>query len=187
MNPEILGLIYIFCARICDVSIGTMRIILITRGYKNIAPILGFFEVLIWLTAISKAIQNLNSIYSYLIYAAGFACGNYVGMLLEQKIAIGFQEVRIITSKMVSALPLMLAEEGFRIAMVDGRGAKGKISIVYTVVPKKAVARVLEIVKILEPNSFITIEDVKSYHYISGDITKKNFFEMFGRGIAKKT
>src|SRR5512136_2996901 len=81
----------IFLARICDVSIGTMRIIFVSKGKKNIAPILGFFEVLIWITAISKIMQNLDDYINYVAYAAGFATGNLVGMILEEKLAMGFQ------------------------------------------------------------------------------------------------
>src|SRR5512136_229975 len=81
----------IFLARICDVSIGTMRIIFVSKGKKYIAPIMGFFEVLIWITAISKIMQNLDNYVNYVAYAAGFATGNLVGMILEEKLAMGFQ------------------------------------------------------------------------------------------------
>jgi len=178
MTTYILTMLYIFVARICDQSIGTIRIVLIARGYRSIAPILGFFEVLIWLTAINKALQSLDSVYSYIIYAAGFATGNYVGMLLEEKIAIGYQTIRIITSKEVSALPISLIEEGFGITILDGKGRQGGVSVLYTIVAKRDVKRVLEIVNTLEPNAFITIEDVKSLH--SGFISRKGFRDYFG-------
>jgi len=133
------GMLLIFFARIFDVSLGTIRIILIARGYRYIAPILGFFEVLIWLAAINIVLSSLQSVASYIIYAAGFAAGNYIGMILET---------------------------------------------IYTVVSKRDVKRVLEVVRLFEPNAFITIEDVKSH--LSGYIGKKNFFEFNGRRITKK-
>jgi uncharacterized protein YebE (UPF0316 family) len=184
MDPQIFGMIYIFFARICDVSLGTMRIILIARGYRYIAPVLGFFEILIWLTAISKALQNLNSIYSYLIYAAGFAAGNYIGMLIEAKLSIGYQTLRIITSEKVSALSMTLCEEGFGITTVKGRGIKGEVDVLFTVVHKRDVKRLVEIVHMIEPNAFITIEDVRSH--IGGFLGKKDFFTLFGRMVLKK-
>ena len=120
-------MVYIFFARILDVSIGTMRIVLISRGYRYVAPLLGFVEVLIWLTAISKALASLESAYSYLIYAAGFAAGNYVGMLLEAKLPFGYKSLRVITTKEVSALPLMLRDEGFGVTISEGAGLKGPV------------------------------------------------------------
>jgi len=178
------GMLLIFFARIFDVSLGTIRIVLIARGYRYIAPILGFFEVLIWLAAINIVLSSLQSVASYIIYAAGFAAGNYIGMILETKIAIGFQSIRIITSKKVSALPVVLRDEGFEISLVEGHSAREQILLLYTVVPKKQVNRVLEIVRLFEPNAFITIEDVKSH--LSGYIGKKNFLEFNGRRITKK-
>ena len=81
--------ILIFIARVCDVSIGTMRIIFISRGAKILAPLLGFFEILIWLVAIGKVMQNLDNIACYVAYAGGFATGNFVGIRIEEKLAMG--------------------------------------------------------------------------------------------------
>ena len=87
--------ILIFLARICDVSIGTMRIIFVSKGKKNIAPVLGFFEVLIWITAISKIMQNLDNYVNYIAYAGGFATGNFIGMLIEERLAMGILMIRV--------------------------------------------------------------------------------------------
>jgi uncharacterized protein YebE (UPF0316 family) len=184
MEQEVLTLLYIFCARIVDVSMGTFRIILISQGHRKITPILGFFEILIWLTAIGKALGNLHGIYSYLIYAGGFATGNYVGMLLESKISIGFQSIRIITSEKVTALPMILKDEGFDISILNGKGSKGDIFIIYTVVRKRNVKRIVDIVNTLEPNAYITIENVNSHK--SGFVNSKRLFPFFGRNVAKK-
>ena len=81
----------IFLARIADVSIGTIRIVMVAKGQKMIAPILGFFEVLIWLLAISKIMQNLDNWVCYVAYGAGFATGNYIGMIIEEKLAMGIK------------------------------------------------------------------------------------------------
>jgi uncharacterized protein YebE (UPF0316 family) len=162
MTGEILTMIIIFFARVVDVSLGTIRIILISRGYRYLAPVIGFVEILVWLLAISSALQNLNSIYSYIIYAAGFATGNYLGMVIEAKLAIGYQAIRIITSRHLSALPLHLWEEGFGVTSVEGQGMKGPVNILYTVIPKKKVKKMLDTIQILEPDAFITIEDISS-------------------------
>lgn len=182
-QTELITMAYIFFARILDVSIGTMRIVLISRGYRYIAPLFGFFEVLIWLTAISKALASLNNVYSYLIYAAGFAAGNYVGMLLEEKLPFGFKSIRVITTKEVSALPLMLREEGFGVTISDGMGLKGPVSILYSLVQKKNLNHFLEIVGIMEPNAFITIEEVRAYK--PGFVSRKTDPTFIGRLLRK--
>ncbi len=159
---EALGMMLIFTARILDVSIGTFRIILISRGYRTLAPVFGFFEVLIWLAAIREVMFGLHGMGSYLVYAAGFATGNYVGMMLESKIAIGTQAVRIITTEKILSLPLVLRQEGFGVTTIKGQGARGEVTMIYTIVPRKKARMVFEIVEALEPNAFISVEDVKS-------------------------
>ena len=186
MDSQIITMAFIFFARVLDVSIGTMRIILISRGYRFIAPVLGFFEILIWLMAINTALKNLNSIVSYIIYAAGFAAGNYVGMFLEEKISIGYQSFRIITRKKASALPLTLRQEGFGVTVVDGKGLRGEVSILYTVAHKRDVKRIMEIAGLLEPDSFITVEDVRTRQQGFLSIKIRGYPHIFGRQITKK-
>lgn len=184
MPGDVTTLLIIFFSRILDVSLGTMRIILISRGHKNIAPLLGFFEVLIWLTAISKALQNLNGIASTLVYAGGFAAGNYVGMLLEEWIPIGYQSIRVITKRKATRLPELLRKMGLGVTEIDGEGMEGQISLLYVVVAKKQVKPVLKAIKELHPKAFITIEDVRYYH--SGFFAQKRFMDIFGKLVTKK-
>jgi len=178
---DILSLILIFFARVADVSIGTFRIILVSKGYRNIAPFLGFFEVLIWITAIGQILKNLNGFPSYIFYATGFAAGTFAGMKLDSFASIGYQSLRIITTEKVTALPLTLRGEGFGITTLTGRGMKGEVMVIYTTVPRKNVNHVMEIVEALEPNSFITIEDVRSFK--SGFVSRGNFLKKTGNGF----
>lgn len=179
MGGEIVGLLFIFFARVIDVSMGTFRIILISRGYGRIAPIIGFVEILVWITALGHVLNNLTGVASYLFYAAGFATGNYVGMKLESVISIGYQSIRIITTEKVTALPLTLRDEGFGITTVAARGMKGEVQLIFTTIAKSKVKKILEIVEALEPKAFITIEDVRSF--TSGFVIKSEFFQKFGR------
>jgi uncharacterized protein YebE (UPF0316 family) len=89
--------ILIFCARICDVSIGTLRVVFISRGNKYFAPIMGFFEVIIWLLAIGQIMEHLSNVLCYVAYGGGFAMGNYVGMRIEERLSMGQLVLRIIT------------------------------------------------------------------------------------------
>jgi len=183
-QDQILTLAFIFLARICDVSIGTIRIVMISRGYRSVAPIFGFFEVLIWLMAISRALATLDNVYSYIIYAAGFAAGNYTGMWLEEMMPFGYKSLRVITTKEISALPLALRSEGFGVTVQDGMGLRGPVTLLYSLVPKKKVKKFLDIVTILEPRAFVTIEDVRFMG--EGFFSRKPLHNMQGRLLTKK-
>jgi len=152
----------IFLARICDQSIGTMRIIFVSKGKRNIAPLLGFFEVLIWITAISKIMQNLDNYVNYVAYAAGFATGNLVGMIIEEKLAMGFQMIRIFTSEKGKELVKILNSNGFGATAIEAHGAKEKIHLVYSIVHRNEVEKVLEAVNLFNSKAFFTIEDIKA-------------------------
>jgi len=152
----------IFCARICDVSIGTMRIIFVSKGKRNIAPLLGFFEVLIWIIVVSRVMQNLDNYLTYVAYAAGFATGNYVGMIIEERLAVGVQLIRVITHHQGSELVRQLSEGGFGATMVDAHGAREKVALIYTIVPRNDLDKVLGIINSFNPRAFYSIEDIKS-------------------------
>lgn len=152
----------IFLARICDVSIGTMRIIFVSKGKKNIAPILGFFEVLIWIIAISKIMQNLDNYINYVAYAAGFATGNLVGMMIEEKLAMGIQMIRVFASDRGEELVKTLNSNGFGATSVEAHGAKEKVHLVYSIVHRDELEKVLDLITCFNPKAFYTIEDVKA-------------------------
>jgi uncharacterized protein YebE (UPF0316 family) len=152
----------IFLARICDVSIGTMRIIFVSKGKRNIAPILGFFEVLIWITAISKIMQNLDNYINYIAYAAGFATGNFVGMIIEEKLAMGIMMIRVFANEKGHELVQILNVRGYGATAVEAFGARGKVHLIYTIVQRNELANVLNIVTRFNPKAFYTIEDVKA-------------------------
>ena len=175
----------IFFARICDVSIGTIRVILLSRGNRYVAPLLGFFEVIIWLAAISRVMQNLNNVVCYIAYGAGFATGNFVGMLIESKLALGFQIIRIISTSPLQLLPNELRNEGYGVTTIKGKGAKGIVHILFSVITRKKVNEFIKLALAIEPNAFISVEDVRSSHagYLEST-TRGNPFWM--RKIFKK-
>lgn len=152
----------IFMARICDVSIGTMRIIFVSKGKKNIAPFLGFFEVLIWIIAISKIMQNLDNYINYIAYAAGFATGNFVGMLIEERLAVGIQMIRVFTHQQGSDLIQELNTRGYGATCVEAYGAKERVNLIYTIVQRNDLKNVIEIINRFNPRAFYTIEDVRA-------------------------
>lgn len=151
----------IFLSRVLDVSIGTLRIIFVAKGKKYVAPILGFFEVFIWLLAISSIMQNLDNYVNFLAYAGGFAAGNYVGMFLEEKIALGVMIVRVVTQKPADMLISRLNSMGFGITSVDAMGSKSEVNIIYTIIHRNEMKRVLDIIKEYNPKAFYSVEDVR--------------------------
>lgn len=159
-NYAVLPLL-IFIARVADVSIGTLRIVYLSRGRKYLAPALGFIEILIWLLAIGQIFQNLNNIACYAAFAGGFAAGNFVGISLENKLALGIQVVRIITSRDAGNLIHNLRANGYGITVVDGLGASGPVKIIFTLIPRKELPRIVGIVRTHNPKAFYTVEDVR--------------------------
>jgi uncharacterized protein YebE (UPF0316 family) len=151
----------IFMARIMDVTIGTMRIVMVAKGQKFWAPILGFFEVLIWIITMSKVVQNLDNWMCYVGYASGFATGNWVGLMLEEKLAMGIVKIQIITRKEASQLISALKDAGYGITHHDAHGASGIVSIIHTIVKRTDIDKVDEIIRTYNPKAFYSIEEVK--------------------------
>jgi uncharacterized protein YebE (UPF0316 family) len=151
----------IFLARVTDVSVGTIRVILLNRGMRLAAPVLGFFEVIIWLLAIGQIMKNLSNPTCYLAYAAGFASGNYVGLLLEVKLAMGLAMVRVMVSSDSTRLRRFLVKAGYRVTLVNAEGSRGPVDILFTVVRRRHLRRVIDLIQRLNPKAFYTIEDVR--------------------------
>ena len=152
----------IFFSRVCDVTLGTMRNLMVGKGYRKVAPLLGFFEVLIWIVVVSQVMKNLDNIACYIAWAAGFATGTYVGLVLESKIALGLQIVRIITHKNSEELINALVTAKHGVTVVDAHGAKGPVKMIYMVVKRKFVKEVVQLISEQDPTSFYSIEDIKA-------------------------
>lgn len=160
----------IFCARVADVSLGTFRTICVVRGQRLLAAFVGFFEVLIWLGAISSVVSRLDRPLNVLAYACGFATGNYVGMWLEAKLALGMQIVRLITGKETRMAP-QLRQAGYVVTELDGEGRDGTISICFVAAYRRDVPALIEAASQIDPDMLSTVEDVRQtnflpYHYV---------------------
>jgi uncharacterized protein YebE (UPF0316 family) len=151
----------IFCARVMDVSINTLRIMFVMNGKKKIAPILGFFESLIWLLAIGQIFQNVNNPMSYIAYAGGFAMGTFVGMTIEEKLALGRVLVRVITPEPMPELIEYMKEHNFRFTSVGAEGRYGKVNLLFTVMKRDDLTGFIGKVKSINDKAFYTIESVK--------------------------
>jgi uncharacterized protein YebE (UPF0316 family) len=169
--------VFIFCLRICDVTLDTMRIIFMTKGFKRLAPVIGFFEVLIWIVAITRIMQNLNSWVCYVAYAGGFATGNYVGMLLDEKLAIGHELIRVITRLDSGDLADALRNAGFGVTSVKATGMQGEVGILYVIVNRKNQKQAIGIIQQYNPNAFFTVENI---HFVNRPVDKNMITDASG-------
>lgn len=165
--------VLIFLARVIDVSMGTIRVIFISRGHKLWAPLIGFFEVLIWLVAMGQIMQNLSNPATYLAFAAGFATGNYVGLRIAEKLSLGIVTVRVITNKPADGLLAALIANNYSVTSLDAEGARGRVKVLFTVLPRKCAHKVVELVDKFDHRAFYTIEEV-SYVTARPDFAKTN-------------
>ncbi|GAB7014979.1 DUF2179 domain-containing protein [Methanogenium cariaci] len=165
-DPQFFSLVVlpllIFTARVADVTFGTLRIIFVSRGLRLLAPLVGFVEILIWLVAISQIFQNLGSIVNYVAYAAGFAVGSYVGIIVEGRMAIGLMLVRIITHHNPEDLIASLKSNNFGVTVVDAVGKHGPVRLIFLVIERKDLEAVIGMVHRHNPHAFYTLADVRS-------------------------
>jgi uncharacterized protein YebE (UPF0316 family) len=152
----------IFFARICDQTIGTMRLIFLSKGMKYIAPFLGFFEVIIWLLAVGQIMQHLNNWVCYVAYGAGFAMGNFIGISLEERLSIGTSIIRVILSSESPELIAALKSHNFGLTILEAEGAKGKVKVIFSIIRRKEIQVFLSTLHDFHPMAFYTIEDVKT-------------------------
>ncbi|MDA0312998.1 MAG: DUF2179 domain-containing protein [Gemmatimonadetes bacterium] len=160
--PVWAGAALIFFARVSDVTLGTLRISFISRGEKSLAPVIGFFEILIWLFAISQVVQNLNHIVYLVAYAAGFSTGVFTGLQIEDRLARGSRIIRTITRQPASELLEALRAAGYGVTTVRAQGMRGEVDLIFSVVQRSHVGPYMAIVNEHNPAAFTSVEDVRS-------------------------
>lgn len=153
--------IFIFFARILDVSMGTLRIMFVSKGFRGKATMLGFVEVLIWIVIVAQIFSNLDNWMNYVAFAGGFATGNFIGMTIEQRMKMGVQIFRIIVGENSKGLTEALKESDFRITSINGEGIFGPVKVIFTVAKRKRWKELSEILNEYAPNAFYSVEDVK--------------------------
>lgn len=153
--------ILIFIARTMDVTLGTLRNVFISKGFRNIVPFIGFLEVSIWLISIRQVMQHLDNPVCYIGFAGGFAMGTYVGLIIESRLALGLQVLRIITASNWEPLVNALQKLDLGITLIDGQGSKGPVKILFTIVKRKDIGTVRELIREVNPHAFYSIEDIR--------------------------
>jgi uncharacterized protein YebE (UPF0316 family) len=152
----------IFFARICDVSMETIRVIYISRGIKFLAPVIAFFEIVIWLLAMEVVMKDLSNVANFMAFALGFATGTYVGLEIEERLSIGMVILRIITTgESEEQISTFLAQENCGVTRLDAQGSRGDVKMILTLVNRTDVARITEYIRTVNPHAFFSIEDVR--------------------------
>jgi uncharacterized protein YebE (UPF0316 family) len=151
----------IFLLRVGDMTLDTLRVLVVMRGRKGIAWVLGFFQALIFVVAIGSVLSNLDNPLNVLGYAAGFATGNVLGMWIEERLAIGHVQVSIVSPRLGNAIAERLRAEGYGITEIPARGRDGAVSLLSASVLRKHVDKIHKLVNEIDPNAFVTAEDVR--------------------------
>lgn len=151
----------IFLARTTDVSIGTLRIVFISRNFKSLAVLSGFFEILVWLLAITQVLKNLDNWISFFAYAGGYAFGSYVGMVIEEKLAMGKVILRIISQNDPEKLMQTLRQNGYGLTSMDAQGSTGLVKIIFMIINRKEVKKIDGILFKNNPKIFYSVEDIR--------------------------
>jgi len=161
-SPSVwLTALIIFVLRVANMSLDTLRVMVVVRGQKLLSWVLGFLQTVIFIIVLNSVLQDLNNILNVVAYAAGFATGNVLGMWIEERLAIGHLDLRIISSKHGPEVADRLREEGYAVTEVEGRGRDGAVAVLRVSVKRKNSKQVHEIVQKVDPEAFITAEDLR--------------------------
>lgn len=156
-----LGLLFIFFARVLDMGLATIRILMLMRGKSLNAAAIGFFESAIYILALREVILNLDSPIRIGVYALGFAAGNYVGSLVEERMAVGFATVQVISLTCTDNMVEEMRKKGFGVTVIEGCGKEGLHEILNVLVRRKDLAPLMDMVHKLDPQAFISVMDTK--------------------------
>lgn len=154
----------IFVGEMAVVTLGTLRIIFVSRGCRVLAPVLGFFEILLWLFAIGQTMRNLEDPACFLAFALGFTLGNWLGIRIESFLAMGHLGLRVFVSGDTQSLVQALRAENFGVTCVQALGGKGPVTIVMTVIRRRQLQEVLHLIRTHQPTAFFAIDDVQTAH-----------------------
>jgi uncharacterized protein YebE (UPF0316 family) len=157
----ILGGLLIFCLRLCDVTLGTLRILMTVRGRKYLAALIGFFEVTIFIVAVSQVVRNVHNVWMVLGYSSGFAAGTLVGMTIEERLALGFTVVRIISTDIQNKIAEALRALGYGVTEMTGQGLRGAVEILEVVVQRHDLPVVLQTIDEVDSKAFVTVEETR--------------------------
>lgn len=151
----------IFLLRVIGVTLATVRVLLMTRGYKLRSATIGFFEVLVYVLAIGQVVQNLSNLWNVFGYCFGFFVGTLLGMWIEGRLALGHATVRVVSVERADVIATAIREAGYGATEGWGHGAAGLIGTIKTVVRRRDVDEVCDLVRRTDPEAFVTVEETR--------------------------
>lgn len=154
----------IFALRVTDMSLDTLRVLFVVRGRRAAAWVLGFCQSALWIVAITTVLANLDNLWNVVAYAGGFATGIVVGMMIEERLAIGFGNIRVISPSRGSAVAEAIRRAGYAATELSGRGKDGTVSVINSSVRRRDISRLRKEVDHVDPEAFVTVEEVRPLH-----------------------
>jgi uncharacterized protein YebE (UPF0316 family) len=162
--PPLAMALAIFLLRVCDMTLDTLRVLFIVRGDRPVVWFLGFFQSAIWVLAITSVLGHLSNPLAWIGYAAGFATGNVVGMMIEDKLAIGYRHLRVISSQHGSEVAEAIRQAGYGVTEVAGQGRDGAVAVINASVRRRDLNRLERVIRQADPEAFIAAEEVRPVH-----------------------
>lgn len=162
MEPSLIfsGL-FIFLARVTDMSLSTFRILMLMRGRSLLASLIGFLESGIYILALSQVMQHLDHSINMVFFAAGFAVGNYVGSSIEERIALGYVNLQVISVDCHDTLQSRLRDEGFGVTVVKGSGKDGMHYILYVLCKRRDLPKLMKLINNTDEEAFTCVVDTR--------------------------
>lgn len=158
------GAVFIFLLRVMDVTLATVRIILTLRGLKLFSTLTAFIGSLVWVVAVSRVLSNMDNVFNIIGYSGGFAVGTLLGIAIEDKMALGFTKITIITPNKGSEILKVLRDSGYGATSMLARGQKGSVTHIEVIAGRKEAPRIQEIVEAIDPDCFMTFEEARQIH-----------------------
>lgn len=155
------GALFIFGLRLADVPIGTLKTVLMVRGMRTWATILGLIEVTVWITAIGRVMGQLDNPWNIAGYALGYSAGTWLGMWIESRLAFGSVEVHTISMTKSSEVADAIRAFGYGVTQFEALGQSGPVSIVGTIAERKHLDGLLNRIREVDPSAFVTVDETK--------------------------
>ena len=156
------AILLVFFLRLAGVAVGTVRILLTNRGNELWSGVLGFFEVLVYVLGIGVVVQDLTDIAMLMSYCLGFSFGTILGIRIEQRMAMGYVNLRTISRYMAPSIAAALREAGFGATLSHGEGRDGTVGIITATVPRKQANRAMKLVHCLDPDAFMVADEARA-------------------------
>jgi uncharacterized protein YebE (UPF0316 family) len=154
----------IFGLRVIDMSLDTLRVLFIIRERRAAAWFAGFVQSALWVVAITSVLANLDNPLNLIAYAAGFATGSVLGLAIEERLAVGFGHLRVMSSRRGIAIAEAIRQAGYAVTEFAGRGKDGAVAVITCSLRRRDLSRVQRTIAEIDPEAFVAVQDVTPLH-----------------------